>query len=150
MLNSLDILDIPVLRGKEQRIKADESAVNHYFNEADWWNNSHHALLTSIPQKLNLSLLNEDATDPKEDGIEAIDFLIASSKSFENRRLIILALGPFCNITAVLAKEPSFLQRLDSIVFMGGNITVCSNYFHINISGCWKHSQSCFRMESIL
>lgn len=67
--------------------------------------------------------MTDDLTDPRysPDGFQedAVDFLLESARKYKEQ-LTIIAIGPLTNIARAYQKDPSALERIGKLIFMGG------------------------------
>lgn len=63
--------------------------------------------------------LPEETAMPLQ-GRHAVDFIVDTCLSGEDRAITICALGPMTNLAVAIVKEPRIVPKIESVVFMGG------------------------------
>lgn len=75
--------------------------------------------------------IENDLTNAKFDGFDAIDFIIAEAKKHTKGKLIVIAVGKLTNIALALKKEPAIAKNI-RLVWLGANYPDPGEYNLVN------------------
>lgn len=70
-------------------------------------------------QEINQYTKDLDGDEYTPDGIDAVDFIIRCAEKY-SEELVLVGIGPLCNLSRAILKAPQIMQSVQATVIMGG------------------------------
>lgn len=75
--------------------------------------------MVPVAQEINQYTEDLDGIEYLPDGLNAVDFILETAKKYGDE-LVIVGIGPLCNLSRAILKDPKTMQGVKGTVIMGG------------------------------